>query len=76
MDNSCCRRSSLPKSIYMGHYIMAYFFFSFPNKLIVNVCNMCRHFIDLVVCNGETECFLFLCEGEPKLSPCLIACIG
>ncbi len=69
MDNGARFGALLPKSVYMGHYIMAHFFFPLFSNLIINFVLMRLHFVNLLLGNGQTQLVFRFCQSNPKFSP-------
>ena len=69
MDDSFSLWALYAVSIYMGHHVMAYLFFSGFGHVIVNIVCMSFQLIDLFLGNIQSQFFLCLCQSDPQSSP-------
>ena len=69
MDDAGSLRSNLTKGVHMCHNVMTYFLLTLAGYLVINIVDVGFHFVDLFLCNRQTQLLFSLSQGYPQTTP-------
>ncbi|MPM70587.1 hypothetical protein SDC9_117542 [bioreactor metagenome] len=69
MNNAFCIRTLFAISMDMCHHIMAHNFFFFLSHIIVDIILIFFQFVNLLLCDTQTQFLFTFRKRDPKFSP-------